>query len=203
MIEKYLDKIREATNRPGEYAYRGQAKSSWSLHSGATRRMISEVGDAIQLEPRFLQMYISYHRDTLLEPARTQGFGIEEGNSISDLQLLAKLQHFGAATGLLDFTWDPLIALWFACQGCSMTEAETESSMLLTPMTPSALQGFQTMRMNTKSRICSSPASNSHPLYYWEPMLNGDAMSRILRQRSVFVIGRPLVPDDPQYCGRY
>ena len=117
MIEKYLEKIREATNRPGEYAYRGQAKSSWSLHSGATRRMIREVGDEIQFELRFLQMYISYHRDTLLEPARTQGFGIEEGNSISDLQLLAKLQHFGAATGLLDFTWDPLIALWFACQG--------------------------------------------------------------------------------------
>ena len=26
-----------------------------------------------------------------------------------------KLQHFGAATGLLDFTRDPLVALWLAC----------------------------------------------------------------------------------------
>ena len=34
----------------------------------------------------------------------------------SPLQLLARLQHFGAATGLLDFSYSPLVALWFACE---------------------------------------------------------------------------------------
>ena len=42
------------------------------------------------------------------------GLGVEDGREVSDLQLLAKLQHFGAATGRLDFTWSPLVALWFA-----------------------------------------------------------------------------------------
>ena len=39
-----------------------------------------------------------------------------------------------------------------------------------------------------------SPISTLPTLSYWEPRLSGDAMLRILRQRSVFVIGRPLVP---------
>ena len=55
----------------------------------------------------------------LLEPARIRRFDVEDGRKISDLQLLAKLQHFGAATGLLDFTWSALVALWFATQSPS------------------------------------------------------------------------------------
>ena len=196
MIEKYLDKIRAATVSPGVYAYRGQANSNWPLHSGATRRTINEGGDEIQLDRRFPQMYISYHRDTLLEPARTQGFGIEEGRSISDLQLLAKLQHFGAATGLLDFTWDPLIALWFACGNAPEGSVDGKVYVVNTNDT---IRFARISNDEDEHKIENMfiPASNSHPLLYWEPMLNGDAMSRILRQRSVFVIGRPLVPDDP------
>ena len=35
---------------------------------------------------------------------------------LSDLELLAELQHFGAATCLIDFSRSALVALWFACQ---------------------------------------------------------------------------------------
>ena len=31
---------------------------------------------------------------------------------------------------------------------------------------------------------------------YWEPMIQGEAAQRVLRQRSVFVIGCPVVPED-------
>ena len=37
---------------------------------------------------------------------------------------------------------------------------------------------------------------NSPRLSYWELMLSGDTMARILRQRGVFIIGRPLVSED-------
>ena len=43
-----------------------------------------------------------------------------------------------------------------------------------------------------------SHADNSPRLLYWEPTLSGDAMSRILRQRSVFIIGRPLIPENAE-----
>jgi hypothetical protein len=34
---------------------------------------------------------------------------------LSNLELLLELQHYGAATGLIDFSRDFLVALWFAC----------------------------------------------------------------------------------------
>lgn len=40
------------------------------------------------------------------------------------------------------------------------------------------------------------PGDNTDKLLYWEPKLHGEAALRILRQRSVFVIGRPLIPED-------
>ena len=40
--------------------------------------------------------------------------------------------------------------------------------------------------------VLSDAAVPPH-LSYWEPMVSGDASARILRQRSVFIIGRPLV----------
>ena len=40
------------------------------------------------------------------------------------------------------------------------------------------------------------PSSNPDKLLYWEAKIHGEAAARILRQRSVFVIGRPLIPED-------
>ena len=196
-IEKYLVKLREATSRPGVYAYRGQEDASWPLHSGATRRLI-RTSDADILNHRdFFRIYVSYHRDTLLEPARTLGFGIEGGFKVSDLQLLAKLQHFGAATGLLDFTWDPLVALWFACQSVSLNGklfiVNTNDTVRIAKISSDQSE-------HTVENIFSQ-TGNRQPLSYWEPTPSGDAEARILRQRSVFIIEKPLIPNDANVVG--
>ena len=118
-IDKYVVQLQDATQTTGIYAYRGQQESEWPLHSAATRRLVEEHGGDIVRDSNFTQLYINYHREILIEPARTRGFGSESGRRLSDLELLAKLQHFGARTGLLDFTWGPLVALWFACKNPS------------------------------------------------------------------------------------
>lgn len=47
----------------------------------------------------------------------------EEFESIkSDFDLLSKLQHYGLPTRMLDFTYNPLIALFFACAGEKATD---------------------------------------------------------------------------------
>ena len=192
IIENYLSQILEVTHAAGIYAYRGQQDSHWALHSAATRRLIIEYGRDIVMDPEFVQQYINYHRETLIEPARTRGFGSESGHRLSDLQLLAKLQHFGAATGLLDFTWSPLVALWFAC------EDPTRNGKLFVIDTNDPIGVARVSSDETLQNLTAvfSGASGPPHLSYWEPMVSGDTSKRILRQRSVFIIGRPLVPID-------
>ena len=137
-------------------------------------------------------MYASYHHDALIEPARTRGFGSEAGRRLSDLEVLAKLQHFGAATGLLDFTWSPLVALWFACE-----DSSRDGKLFFININDAILVSRISTDEGGQSATAVFSGDAGFPqLSYWEPPISGDASARILRQRSVFVIGRPLLPED-------
>ena len=61
--------------------------------------------------------------EELIEKARSRGHDQRDGRRLSNLELLAELQHFGAATCLIDFTRSALVALWFACQQSCKVEA--------------------------------------------------------------------------------
>ena len=139
-------------------------------------------------DPEFAAMYLRYHRDTLIEPARTRGYGIEAGRNLSDLELLAKLQHFGAETGLIDFTWSPLVALWFA----SADPRHEGKVFLVDTSYPIGIAKIAGSGSDHKLHEMFTAPRGGQPILYWEPTGSGDAMARILRQRSVFVIGRPL-----------
>ena len=198
-LERYLNKINDTTHRlgVGNFAYRGQSKADWPLHSAATRRLRRHRGEGIQNSPEFSSLYLDYHKSTLISPARTQGFDLESGREISDLQLLAKLQHLGAATGLLDFSWDPLVALWFACrnpdQDGTLFVINTNDPIQVGMISSDeSEQGVETVFM---------PNGEFPKIAYWEPKASGDATARILRQRSVFVIGRPNMPEDSDIVG--
>ena len=188
--EKYLSKINEF---PSGSAFRGQAKSRWLLHSGATRRLIKYYPENVTQNSSFSQIYVNYHRAVLINPACTNGFDIDDGHQISDLQLLAKLQHFEAATGLLDFTWNPLVALWFACKDNDNCDGKVFVADLRNPVTFKQIPN-ETEKQSVEAIF--SPNSDAGKLLYWEAKIHGAAAARILRQRSVFVIGRPLIPED-------
>ena len=198
-LENYLSKISDTTNRlgVGKYAFRGQGKAYWPLHSAATRRLRKHRGEGIQYSPEFPSLYLDYHKSTLIAPARTQGLGVESGRAISDLQLLAKLQHLGAATGLLDFSWNPLVGLWFAC------EDTEEDGRLFVINANDPIQVAMISSEETEQRVTTLLIPNGEfpNIAYWEPMARGDAMARILRQRSVFIIGRPKIPEDIDILG--
>ena len=188
ILDGYLAQMHAMTEPSGIYAYRGQHNAEWALQSGATRRLAREYEGSIVSDPEFPELYVNYHRDTLLEPARSRGYGVESGRMLSDLELLAKLQHLGAATGLLDFSWNPLVALWFACN-----EGDDDGKLFMVNTNDAvhvirlendvAAEKFATVLSDvaTAPRIC-----------YWEPPLAGEATHRIIRQRSVFIISHPL-----------
>ena len=193
-VDKYIVQIADAAKAAGMCAYRGQQDSRWSLYSAATRRLIKEHDKEVVLVPDFSTLYINYHRDVLVEPARMRGFGFRSGRRLSDLELLSKLQHFGAATGLLDFTWSPLVALWFASQ-----DPTCDGKLFVIDTN----DPIRVSKISSKETEQSLPdvllgGDGPPPLSYWEPTITDDASTRILRQRSVFIIGRPLLPVEPE-----
>lgn len=113
------------------------------------------------------------------------------------MELLAKLQHFGAATGLIDFTWNSLVALWFACSAGREDGHwdKCDGKVFVINLNDPTQFQIAPNEIEKQTVEASFPREPGGSPYYWEPPLRGPSAPRILRQRSVFVIGRPLVPE--------
>ena len=77
--------------------WRGQSDISWPLHSSAYRRLSLEIKEPNE------KKIINYEKN-LLQSATHKGFRYLDGRRLSDFDLLARLQHHGAATRLIDAT---------------------------------------------------------------------------------------------------
>lgn len=106
------------TLRAGQrFVWRGAANAEWAVQS-SLQRALEQRPEFFDPDPK-LRRGISRIRvaeSRILTAAREWGLGFEGGTYLSDLQLLASLQHHGVPTRLLDATTDPMTALWFACQ---------------------------------------------------------------------------------------
>lgn len=92
--------------------WRGQSDSTWGLTSALYRLVAEQLlhlpteEDVVQAERRLLAL------------ARTEW----RLDGIPALQLFARMQHVGVPTRLLDATWNPLIAAWFAVAAAKQTD---------------------------------------------------------------------------------
>lgn len=92
----------------GKIIFRGLSNSQWGVLSSAARRL------SIDEKLRCQRDFIRYHVN-LIKHARRFGYGhFHPGYHLSDLEILAEIQHLGGATCLTDFSTNLLIALWFA-----------------------------------------------------------------------------------------
>jgi hypothetical protein len=119
------------------------------------------------------------YEEDLLSDARLSGHGISGGQTLSGLELLAYLQHNGAATRLLDFSASLLVAIWFA----SVEEPDVAGLVL----------GLSTTKRLSAREVLSSESAASLVAHAPDALLAFDpppVSARIRAQYSVFAFGR-------------
>ena len=108
-FEQFIRLIQEPKGVSSRFVrmWRGQADIAWPIHSAAYRRIALTKSLPTETDVR------SYEK-RLLEHATHRGFRDLNGKRLSDFELLARLQHHGAATRLVDATRNALVGLYFA-----------------------------------------------------------------------------------------
>ncbi|MXZ83810.1 MAG: FRG domain-containing protein, partial [Synechococcus sp. SB0666_bin_14] len=120
--EEELANIVEKWGDNAVLAFRGQSDAKWPLNSSAQRRLEDDRNEISMIK------YLDEH---LLKPAQREGYDHQENKKrMNDLELLAALQHQGAATCLIDFTTNFHIALWFACQEAKDNESREKDGKI-------------------------------------------------------------------------
>lgn len=91
------------------WAFRGQEKSEWPLNSTISRHFI---------DYKVHQDVWAHQEDRILRVFRRKAHLFLQHIPAEDdtFQWLALMQHHGAPTRLLDFTWSPFVAAFFALE---------------------------------------------------------------------------------------
>lgn len=111
-VREFIDKAEARWSRQGRvFAWRGCVNASWSFHSALFRRLWWTHPTTVPDEATL------YKRESrLLQDSQRWGLHSGERGRLSVLEQLATLQHYGAPTRLLDVTFNPLVAVWFAVE---------------------------------------------------------------------------------------
>ncbi|MDE0013185.1 MAG: tetratricopeptide repeat protein, partial [Candidatus Poribacteria bacterium] len=188
---KTLDEFIAWTNRfdEGEYVFRGVPNKAYKIQASAYRRP--------EKNERNFEKFLNINKD-LIRAARQRGYDRKDGKEWSDLEILVELQHYGAATCLIDFSYSAQIALWFACRHFQKKDENSELQNInkpphgkvsimqmkrskFTEITPDFMKGDVE---KTIDYFLKEPKGS--PLYYLKPMFQNN---RIIAQQSVLLFG--------------
>ena len=171
-------------NLQGEWIlFRGLADANWDVESSAFRRIRKSLGISSEMVP--MVSFLNYI-DQVLDDAGLQGFRERQDRGLSDLELLADLQHYGAATCLIDFTANALIALWFACN------EEPGQAGKVVAMPTDDIDRFSTVTYGDLDRPVNE-FLNQGKLWKWEP---SGRNNHIVAQQSVRIFGVGRIEED-------
>ena len=163
----------------GQYLFRGVSNDEYKIEASAYRRLPEDEKNNTSKLLKINQV--------LIEKARSLGHDQKNGQQLSDLELLAELQHFGAATCLIDFTRNAMVALWFACQQSSTGKANGKVCAVRSddPVRFKTVNA-ELIKKDIDHFFQLDENNTRYPLYQWQPKLQNN---RIVAQQSVFVFG--------------
>lgn len=180
-ITSIIEFVEWTRSQSNQCLYRGLRKASWQVEAASFRRV-----------QRNRKVEIDYLED-LLKKARNRRFDKGEGVKLHALEIFANLQHYGAATCLMDFTKDSLVALWFACQSQASHEGDENGKVVAlsllgtTRISEPTEEGafLESPTLNSEQRVVDSILT-TNKLWVWEALRLNE---RIASQKSVFVFG--------------
>ena len=161
-------------SNPHVRMWRGQADERWLLDSGCYRMLCLSKSAPDEQN-------VAYHERWLLDRATHRGYRYYEGRELSDFELLARLQHHGAATRLIDATRSVLVGLFFACY------TEPNRAGLLFGISSNHLGGGEGHLLSGNyEKIIGAASKHNHP-QTWDPPA---VSKRVAAQHSQFVYSR-------------
>ncbi len=187
------------------FAYRGQRDAMWELQSSAYRRLCRSAGLGANSGSEVTEDSLIDYNKELISSFRNRRYDTADGARFTDLEVLSQLQHLGAATALIDFSLNPLVALWFACQDAPHDPIAPETSYL----------DGAVFKVDTTYSLDSDPGRLDdgagpnldeildqrlippHDLLAWRPPVVASARERVVAQHSVLLLGRPLMASSP------
>ena len=199
-LNEFIEWIEELKKRAeqlnlGKCLFRGLSNEEYSIEASAWRRLKREE------DKNNLGMFLEINTG-LINDARLYEHHLRNGRELKDLEILAELQHFRAATCLIDFTYSAQVALWFACQSSYREPRNPEeladgkvgvvfdNTSKIEQITPDLLD-------KEISHFFETNEDGIYPLYQWQPrQLN----NRIPAQFSVFLFGGDRIIETDEAC---
>jgi hypothetical protein len=185
------------------FLFRGQTDSSWPLKTSFERALVSGVKRNVASEFRERSMLrefkSKYHlyAESAWEPA-------------NDFEWLTLLQHHGCPTRLLDFTFSPYVAAYFALRGSAadaavwalnqyhLRSAVRDVSALDYDAASTGREEINALHIGVVNR-CLAEGQQASTRRLLIPLEAPHASQRLARQQGCFVapssLGKPYTPD--------
>lgn len=177
------------------FLYRGVPDETYDIGEASAYRRLPNKEDRIPA--KLIEI-----NQGLINHVRDRKFDHKYGRDLSDLEILGELQHFRAATCLIDFTFNPLVALWFACKPCN--DGIHKDGKVAAVLNDHSIKKVRSewLQQSNKEEVKdigfffeADKNVGKYSLYQWQPWgLN----NRILAQDAVFLFGA--APIEAEEC---
>ena len=175
-LDQFIKWTKECSR--GEYVFRGVPNSEYGIQASAYRRP--------EEKKRNFEKHLQINRD-LIREARLRGFDEKDGRVLKQLEILADLQHFGAATCLIDFTYNAQISLRFACEDDPKnSQSIRDGKVFAVRNYPPKFKEITPALLQEDIDYFLKDGEESQ-LYHWSPRQQNP---RIIIQQSIFLFGK-------------